>query len=85
MAFAINALISSSDRTGPFNVTVPFWLMILMLCAYVERDLSSMTALRIFAVRSRSAAFIFWLSAVTSAAFLSRSFVFELSAFGVLS
>ena len=33
--------------TGPFNVTTPSAVMILMLCAFVESDLSATMALRI--------------------------------------
>jgi hypothetical protein len=35
-AFATMDLTSSSDRTGHFEVTVPPWLMIFTLCAYVR-------------------------------------------------
>ena len=59
-----HAALSSSDFTGPRRVTLPSCVMILMLCAYMERDLSSWIALRILRVISRSDAFIFCWSAV---------------------
>ena len=48
------ALFSASDFTGPFRVTVPFWLITFTLWASVESDLSSMMERRMFLVRSRS-------------------------------
>ena len=72
-AFAAIAVLSSSVRTGPFNVTMPSRVMIFMLWAYVESDLSSINALRIFLVVARSAGFIFCWSAVAAPAFASRN------------
>src|SRR5579872_2010805 len=57
-------LFSSSDRTGPRSVTFPSCVMILTLCAYIDNELSSCSALRIFCVIARSAGFIFWSSAL---------------------
>src|ERR1700675_4130740 len=59
--------------------------MILMLCAYVESDLSAMIERRILAVISRSVAFIFCWSAVASPGFWSRLFTEVLSGFVLAS
>src|ERR1700677_3737391 len=55
---------SSSDAPGPLSVTLPFCVMILTLCEWVERALSCTMALRICRDVSRSAGFIFCWSAV---------------------
>ena len=54
-ALASTAVFSATLLTGPFRVTLPSTVTILMLRAYVERLLSSTMALRIFCVTSRSA------------------------------
>ena len=78
---------SSSERTGPFSVTIPFWVMIFPLWAYVERDLSSMIACmiacmiawRTYCVISRSDRLDFCRSAVRSVALRSRRLTLVLS------
>ena len=53
-AFATIACFSSSERTGPFNVTVPFLTMTFMLWAYVDKESSLTIVCRICFARSRS-------------------------------
>src|SRR5580704_16668676 len=66
MLFALSStdFFSSSVLTCPFNVTVPSRVRILMLCAWVESDLSDTIALRTCRVRSRSALFCVAVEAV---------------------
>ena len=55
---------SSSVRTTPFNVTVPFAVTIFTLCPYVDRFWSAITLRRMRRVRSTSVELFICLSAV---------------------
>ena len=63
-AFEPISAFSSSDRTTPFNVTVPLAVTIFTLCPYVERFLSAITLLRMRRVTSISVVLFGCLSAV---------------------
>src|SRR5208337_2021371 len=78
-ALATMAPFSSSERTGPFNVTWPSCETTFTLWAYVDRFLSCMIARRTLCVSSRSDCALLCLSAVV---WLVGSLVLVLSGAG---